>query len=137
MRTLIAGLAVTVALAVPAYAATKSADAKFTAITDAEWKWRVAQFGNQDGKTIDDHLQKVDAASQEMYQHHWEDVLKQVQAIPRAQLSDKQQINYDVYIPQIQTLIADQKFRTFEMPANSDSQFWSGFGEFDEGALKT
>src|ERR1700760_4897643 len=120
MRVLIAGLAVTLALAAPvhaapAHAASKNADARFTAITTAEWKWRIDQFGNQDGKSIDDHLPKVDAATQDMRQHYWEGVLKQVQAIPRTQLSAPQQVNYDVYIPQIETLIADQKFRTYEM----------------------
>jgi uncharacterized protein (DUF885 family) len=137
MRALIAGLAVTLTLTAPGYAAPKSADARFIAIYTAEWKWRIEQFGNQDGKSIDDHLPKMDPATQDMRQHHWEDVLKQVQAIPRAKLSLKQQINYDVYIPQIETQIADQKFRTYEMPANSDSAFWSGFGEFDDGTLKT
>jgi uncharacterized protein (DUF885 family) len=137
MRGLIAGLAVTLALTAPVCAATNKADARFTAITTAEWNWRVAQLGNQDGKSIDDHLPKMDAATQDARQHHWEDVLKQVQAIARAQLSPKQQINYDVYVPQIQALIADQKFRTYEMPANSDSQFWSGFGDLPDGTLKT
>jgi uncharacterized protein (DUF885 family) len=137
MRGFIAGLLVTCALAAPALAAPKNADAKFDAITSAEWKWRVEQFGNQDGKSIDDHLPKVDAATQDMREHHWEDVLKQVQAIPRAQLSAKEQINYDVYIPQIEALIADQKFRTYEMPANSDSSFWSAFGDTAGGDFKT
>ena len=111
------GLAILVAAAaVPAQAAPHkadakavSADAKFEAIYTREWAWRNAEFGRQDGKGIDDHLPRMDQATQDMRQHYWEDTLKQVQAIPRAQLSEKQQINYDVYVPQIEALIADEK----------------------------
>ncbi|HWD49040.1 MAG TPA: DUF885 family protein, partial [Rhizomicrobium sp.] len=113
-----------------------SADAKFEAIYTKEWAWRIAQFGRQDGKGVAAFLPKMDAATQDMRQHYWEDTLQRVQAIPRAQLSPKEQVNYDVYIPQIQAMIADQKFRTYEMPANSDSQFWSGFGD-DSSGFKT
>ncbi len=37
-------------------------------------------------------------------------------------------MNYDVYRPQIANLIADQQFRQYEMPANSDSSFWTDIG---------
>jgi uncharacterized protein (DUF885 family) len=136
MRAVVCGLALAF-LITSAQAAPDNADTRFTAITTAEWNWRVAQFGEQDGKSIDDHLPRVDAATQDMRRHHWEDVLKQVEAIPRAKLSPKQQINYDVYVPQVQALIADQKFRTYEMPANSDSSFWSNFGDTAENDFKT
>ena len=49
-------------------------------------------------------------------------------AIPRAQLSPEEQVNYDVYRPEIEDSVADQKFRDYEMPANSDSAFWTDFG---------
>jgi uncharacterized protein (DUF885 family) len=136
MRAVTAGLVLAFAITA-VQAAPNNADARFKAVYTAEWNWRIAQFGNQDGKSIDDHLPRVDAATQDMRQQHWEDVLKQVQAIPRARLSAKQQINYDVYVPQIQALIADQKFRTYEMPANSDSSFWSAFGDTASGDFKT
>ena len=136
MRAFIIGLALTVMFCASVDAAPKNADARFAAIYKAEWAWRVDQFGNQDGKSIDDHLPKVDPATQDMRQHHWEDVLKQVKAIPRSQLSPKEQVNYDVYVPQIETLIADQHFRNYEMPANSDSSFWSGFDGVELKTLK-
>src|ERR1700761_6477736 len=127
------GLAVLIAVAIPAQAAAKaqSADAQFQALYTKEWKWREDQFpGGEDDshKGIVDHLPHVDAATQDMRLHYWEDVLKQAQAIPRDKLSPKEQVNYDVYIPQIQVLIADQKFRTYEMPANSDTTFWTDLG---------
>jgi len=144
MHAFVAGLGLSVliaAAAVPAQAAPAkgskmTADAQFEAIYTREWAWRIAQFGRQDGKGIDAHLPRMDAATQDMRQHYWEDVLKQAKAVPRDKLTAKQQVNYDVYVPQIETLIADQKFRTYEMPANSDTQFWSGFGE-DTSGFKT
>ena len=125
----------TAAVLMPAQAATtvksSSADAQFKALYTKEWKWREEQFpGGEDDshKGIVDHLPKVDPATQDMRQHYWEEVLKEAKAIPRDKLSPKEQVNYDVYIPQIEVLIADQKFRTYEMPANSDTTFWTDLG---------
>jgi len=58
----------------------------------------------------------------------WQDVLQKLDSIPRAQLSPAEQLNYDIYRPQIQTLIASQKFRDYEMPANADTTFWTDLG---------
>ena len=60
---------------------------------------------------------------------YWEDVLHKLDDLPRAQLSPEEQINYDVYRPEIENFVADQKFRDYEMPANSDSAFWTDLGE--------
>ena len=107
-----------------------TADGRLQAVYAAEWKWRVEQFAdNEDSqRPIADHLPKVDPASQEARLRHWEDVLHELDAIPRAELSDRERINYDVYYPQIQVLIANQRFRDFEMPANSDTTFWTDVG---------
>jgi uncharacterized protein (DUF885 family) len=100
------------------------------AIYTSEWKWREQQFPDQgdDKKPVADHLPKVDAATQEMRQHYYEGVLKRLDTVRRAQLSRDEQINYDVYRPEIENAIADQKFRLYEMPANSDSAFWTDLG---------
>jgi uncharacterized protein (DUF885 family) len=125
---LAAACALTLALA----ACTKppTADARLQAIYTEEWKWRQEQFPDDEDsqRRISDHLPKMDPASQEMRLHKWQDVLQQLDAIPRAELSPAEQINYDVYHPQIEGLIADQQFREFEMPANSDTTFWTEFG---------
>ena len=55
-------------------------------------------------------------------------MLRRVDAIPRASLSAPEQLNYDIYRAQIAVLIADQRFRDFEMPANSDTTFWTDLG---------
>ena len=44
-------------------------------------------------------------------------MLHRVDAISRATLSPQEQVNYDVYRPQIAVMIDNQRFRTFEMPA--------------------
>ncbi|HVV66353.1 MAG TPA: DUF885 family protein [Rhizomicrobium sp.] len=130
LMTACAALAIAMA-AVPAAAAKASpADARFKALYTREWKWREAQFasGEDDVKEIVDHLPKVDAATQAMRLRYWQDVLKRLDAIPRAQLSEANKVNYDVYRPQIENLIADWKFRDYEMPANSDTTFWTDLG---------
>src|SRR6185312_7486344 len=106
------------------------ADARLRAIYTAEWKWREDQFAADEDsqKPISDHLPKVDPATQEVRLHYWEDVLRKLDAIARADLSPREQLNYAVYYPQIQVLIANQKFRDFEMPANSDTTFWTDLG---------
>jgi uncharacterized protein (DUF885 family) len=109
---------------------TEDANARFQALYTAEWKWREEQFadGEDSQKPIVDHLPKVDPGSQEQRLKYWEDVLSKLDAIPREQLSTPEQINYDIYRPQIQGLIASWRFRDFEMPANSDTTFWTDLG---------
>jgi len=123
----------------PSAAAPQSADAQLRAIYTSEWKWREQQFPDQgdEKKPVPDHLPKVDAATQEMRQHYWEGVLRKLDAIPRAQLSQAEQVNYDVYRPEIENAIADQKFRLYEMPANSDSAFWTDLGYTARRPFKT
>src|SRR5437868_1041002 len=93
---------------IPSMAATPSADARLRAIYTEEWKWRLEQFPDQEDSTkpIADHLPKQDPASQQMRQHYWQNVLHKLDAIPRAQLSPQEQINYDVYRPEIENFIA-------------------------------
>jgi uncharacterized protein (DUF885 family) len=115
----------------PAFGAeTKSADAQLRGIYNNEWKWRLEQFPNQEDSTkpIADHLPKEDPATQEMRLHYWQDVLHKLDAIARPQLSSEEQTNYDIYRREIEDFVADQKFRDYEMPANSDSAFWTNFG---------
>jgi uncharacterized protein (DUF885 family) len=110
-----------------------SADARFTALYTAEWKWRQEQFPGMDDEdraasAHDDRLPAVDAKSQTARLKYWNDVLRQLAAIPLQDLSAENQVNYEVYKPQIENLAADIRFRSYEMPFNSDSQFWSDLG---------
>jgi uncharacterized protein (DUF885 family) len=106
------------------------ANARFKAIYTSEWKWREEQLadGEDSQKPIMDHLPKVDPTSQEARLKYWQDVHARLDAIARGQLSAEEQTNYDVYKPQIEVLIASQRFRDYEMPANSDTTFWTELG---------
>jgi len=121
---------IVMAMAAPVHAADKSADARLKALYTKEWKWREDQFADDEDSTkpIVDHLPKVDAASQAQRLVYWQNVLKELAKIPYAKLSAKEMVNYDVYRPQIEMLIASQKFRDYEMPVNSDTTFWTDLG---------
>ena len=118
------------ALTISACSKAPSADYRLQTIYRDEWKWREEQFpDNEDAqKRIQDHLPKVDPAAQAQRLKMWQDVLQKLEAIPRAELSPEEQLNYDVYVPQVKALIADQQFREFEMPANADTTFWTDLG---------
>ena len=124
---------------VPCLAKAQSADERLRAIYTEEWKWRLEQFPGLEGvvKPVPDRLPRVDPATQEMRLRYWQDVLHKLDDVPRAQLSPEEQINYDVYRPEIENFVADQKFRDYEMPANSDSAFWTDFGYTARRPFKT
>jgi uncharacterized protein (DUF885 family) len=132
MYVTIASLAVIIlAAALPAHAADQSADARFKALYTREWVWREEQNAGADDEDSEhpaDHLPKVDPATRDTQLHYWQEVMKELDAIPRTGLSPANQINYDVYKPQIAALIAEQQFRDYEKPLNSDTTFWTDLG---------
>jgi uncharacterized protein (DUF885 family) len=111
-------------------AAVDTADARLAAIYTAEWKWREQQLpDNEDTqRPIQDHLPKTDPETQALRLRMWQDVLRKLDAIPKAELSPAEQLNYAIYRPQIETLIASQQLRDYEMPANADTTFWTDLG---------
>jgi uncharacterized protein (DUF885 family) len=128
---IIASIATALPMTTPSVGAAQSdADARLSAIYTAEWNWREQQLPDEEDsqKPIQDHLPKMDPAAQQMRLRYWEDVLRKLEAIDRTQLSPKEQLNYAVYRPQIEVLIANQRFRDYEMPVNSDTTFWTNLG---------
>ena len=107
-----------------------NADARFKAIYEKEWAWREQQFPDDEDQTkpIAGYLPQADPAAQGMRLQYWEQVSKQLDGVRRAQLSPAEQVNYDIYRVQIATLLNDQRFRDYEMPANSDTTFWTNLG---------
>src|SRR5438094_3176450 len=124
---------------VPCLAKAQNADERLRAIYTEEGKWRLEQFPGLEGvmKPVPDRLPRVDPTTQEMRLRYWQDVLHKLDEVPRAQLSPEEQINCDVYRPEIENFVADQKFRDYEMPANSDSAFWTDLGETARRPFKT
>ena len=139
---LLAGATVPVhAYAVEASAtAGTAADAQFKAITDKEWAWRKEQQGDDEddgpGK-LRAHLPDVTPAAQAARLAYWQDVRKQVAAIPAAQLSPAVRVDQQVYIDQIDVLIAQQKFHEWEKPVNSDTSFWSNLAGMGRRTFST
>ena len=136
MKTLIVGvLGLGLMLAIPSWAQAptpNTADQRFKTIYEAEWAWRSQQFpgtnDDKDRRPRIDSLPKIDAATQKQRMAYWNDVLRQLDAIPVDELSAAEQINYAIYRPQIANMAADIRFGGYEMPFNSDSSFWSSLG---------
>jgi uncharacterized protein (DUF885 family) len=105
---------------------------RFRALSSQEWTWRQAQFAGADEEDVQaqlaDHLPRVDAATQSLRERYWTDVLNQLDAIPVDALHRDEQVSYLVYRNQVETLLADQRFRTWQMPFNSDTSFWANLG---------
>jgi uncharacterized protein (DUF885 family) len=129
------------ALAAGASVHASSADARFKALYEKEWAWREAEFPGADdedraSKPGDDRLPDVGAKAQAKRLAYWNDVLTELDAIPASELSAENQVNLAIYRPQIENLAASIRFRDYEMPFNSDSQFWSDLGFMTNRPLK-
>ena len=129
-------------LAAATSAHAESADERFKAIYTAEWNWRQEQFPGVDqedeqASPHDDRLPAVDARSQAARLTYWNDVLRQLDGIRIADLSAENRVNFAVYRPQVENLAASVRFRDYEMPFNSDSQFWSDLAFMGNRHLRT
>jgi uncharacterized protein (DUF885 family) len=128
-------------LALTSLAHAETADDRFKALYQKEWTWREEQFPGQDdedreSKPTDDRLTDVGADAQDTRLKYWQDVLKQLDAIPVGELSAENKVNVAIYRPQIEGFVASIRFRDYEMPFNSDSQFWSDLGFMTRRPLK-
>jgi uncharacterized protein (DUF885 family) len=114
-------------------AARTSADARLKALYDAYAEWDAkegAQIRNAKGELEPaDHLPRVDAQSQLRRKAHIEDVLRQLGKIPPEQLSSAEQVNAAVFRTMLENQLIEYRFRTWEMPFNSDSSFWTYLDE--------
>lgn len=112
--------------------ATEDANQRFEAIHTREWTWRQQQFAGADDEDgpgrASSNLPKVDAATQDARERYWADVLKQLQAVDPKQLRGEGPVDYAVYRQQVEVLLADQRDKTWQMPFNADSAFWSNLG---------
>jgi len=128
-------------LALSALAHAETADDRFKTLYEKEWAWRQDQFPGQDdedreSKPTDNRLTDVGADAQATRLKYWSDVLKQLAAIPVGDLSADNQVNVAIYKPQLENFVAGIRFRDYEMPFNSDSQFWSDLGFMTRRPLK-
>jgi uncharacterized protein (DUF885 family) len=110
-----------------------SADKRLKALYDGYAAWSAKQgcvFEDEHGdiKPLD-CLPHVDAANQLRQAAHLKDLLDQLNAIPAAQLSPGEKVNAAVFRTLLENAISDAHFRTWEMPFNSDSSFWTYLDE--------
>ena len=115
------------AQAAPAEAA--SADGRLKALYDdyARWDAREGGYG-EDSKGEQqalDYLPRVDVAAEEKRAAFRRDMLAKLAAIPLNQLSPAEQVNAAVFRTILENAIASNRYRAFEMPFNSDSNFWT------------
>jgi uncharacterized protein (DUF885 family) len=118
-----------------------TADQRFKAIYEKEWNWRKQQFPgldeDKDGGARISRLPSVDAATQRERLRVWDEVLRQLDALPVAELSASDRINFAIYRPQIVDLAADVRFGAYEAPFNADSSFWSELGFMTRKPLRS
>jgi len=125
----------------PATLATQSVDDQFKAIYEKEWAWRQTGGGeaseDSDAPASSTKLPDVGAAAQQARLKVWDDVLAQLEAIDPAKLSAENQVNYAIYKYQVESLAEEVRLRSYEMPFNSDSSFWSNLSFMARREMKT
>ncbi len=113
----------------PAPAQATTADARLKALYDAYARWDAKEGGYGENATGEqqalDYLPRVDAAAQERRAAYRRDMLAKLDAIPLNQLSPAEQVNAAVFRTILENAIASHRYRAFEMPFNSDSNFWT------------
>lgn len=122
IRTVVAALL----LAGAAHAQT--ADQRLKAIYDGEWQWRLAQTGQvEDGLDTrpGPRLPCVTPACQVDRQRMWQGVLDQIATIPDAELLPAERLNKAVLAESLRAEMVGIKWRTYEMPINSDVNVWN------------
>ena len=113
--------------------APNAADVKLRALYNGYSAWAAKEggyFETTDGEQKQaDYLPHVDAATQERQAAHLQGLLNQLNAIPAAQLSPDEQVNAAVFRTILENALIEAKYRTWEMPFNSDSSFWTYLNE--------
>ena len=116
-------------VAAPTKQTPTSADARLKALYGGYAAWDAKESGyfeNSRGEVESaGYLPHVDVASQLRRAAHLQDLLNQLNAIPTAQLSPDEQVNAAVFRTLLENQVVDAHFRTWEMPFNSDSSFWT------------
>ena len=112
------------------------ADVAFEKIYKADEVWRRAQRGSvseeEEKKRLPpSHLEQVDAATQAKALAHWQSILSDLAKVDPGKLSAEERLNYQVYRAQIVVERNAAKFKEYERPVNSDSQFWGYLAPLD------
>jgi uncharacterized protein (DUF885 family) len=130
----LAGAALTPSPVCSAHAATHvaaptSADRQLKALYDGYAAWDARESGVFEDERGElkplGYLPRVDVQNQLRRAAHLKQLLGQLNAIPATQLSPDEQVNAAVFRTLLENSLAEARFRTWEMPFNSDSSFWT------------
>lgn len=100
------------------------------ALFDEEWAFRQAEFGAglEDGQYAD-FLPQVDPASHQRRAAQWGRYLTRLETIDGSRLSDRARVDAAVFKSVLEGFLIEARARSWEMPFNSDSSFWSSLDE--------
>jgi len=117
--------------------ATRAADARFRALSEAEYKWRVSQNAADEdsGSAGSRQLPDVGPVAQAARLARWEATAKALDGIDINALSPDVRTDYMVYRGQIDALLAAQRFREYERPLNADTSFWGNLASWARGSF--
>ena len=128
MRIALAGAAVLAVLSTP-LAAQDSADERLAALTDDYYDYRIAQSGRieeADGSTsAGDRLWSVSPEANRARAEYAAALLGKLDEVDESALSDTARIDAAVFRTLLEEEIGDARFSEWEMPFDSDSNFWS------------
>jgi uncharacterized protein (DUF885 family) len=106
-----------------------TADARLKVLYDGYATWDSKESGTFENSRGEiegaGYLPRVDEAAQLRREAHLKQILTQLNAIPKAELSPDEQVNAAIFRTLLENQISDYHFRTWEMPFNSDSTFWT------------
>ena len=108
-----------------------AADQRLKPLYTAEWEWRQKEFARVPGefgpRSADDHLPRVDAATQSKRLEYWRTTLADLDRIPLQQLSAEERINAQIFRAVLEEQIVDVRYKLYEAPFNADTFFWTNF----------
>jgi uncharacterized protein (DUF885 family) len=112
-----------------------SADDRLKAIYTAEYSWRQKMQGSNENspRGTQPNLPDVGPEAQAAKLARWTETERQLAAIRVADLSAAAKVDYAVYKGQIDALLAEQTYREYEKPLNSDTSFWGDVAETARG----
>jgi uncharacterized protein (DUF885 family) len=112
-----------------------SADDRLKAIYTAEYAWRQKMQGSNENspRGTQPNLPDVGPKAQAAKLARWTETERQLAAIRVADLSAAAKVDYAVYKGQINALLAEQTYREYEKPLNSDTSFWGDVAEAARG----
>ncbi len=147
VRTLVLGMALATATttlppiaaaASPAAPKPRSADAKFEALSTAEYAWRSSQSGpDENNSKARARLPDVGPKAQAERLARWTQVSQALSAIPLTSLSAANRVNYAVYRQQVDALLAAQRYCDYERPLTADTSFWGDIAESSRSPFRS